>query len=61
MQKKGLTFHLLTGETFISSRNGREENEAEKIQREVNDEKDHNTCNPERCGTDAAGLQRKQF
>ena len=29
-QKKALTFHLLTGETFMSSRNGREENEAEK-------------------------------
>jgi len=29
-QKKALTFHLLTGETFMCSRNGREENEAEK-------------------------------
>jgi len=29
-QKKALTFHLLTSETFMYSRNGREENEAEK-------------------------------
>jgi hypothetical protein len=32
-QKKALTFHLLTGETFMCSRNGREENEAEKSNR----------------------------